>query len=51
MKYIYVAYTLLETMEVPDDITPDGIEELLDEDLREKGIYDIVNDVEWSYAD
>ena len=47
MKYINVSYTLLETHEVPDDFTPDDIEEMLENDMRDKGIYNMVNDVEW----
>lgn len=51
MKFVQVSYTILETIEVEDDITADGVEELLEQDMWEKGIYNIVNDIEWQYAD
>ena len=51
MKFVQVSYTILEVIEVEDDITADGVEELLEQDMREKGIYNIVNDIEWQYAD
>ena len=50
MKFVQVSYTILETIEVKDDITGDEVEELLEQDMRKKGIYYIVNDIEWQYA-
>lgn len=51
MKYIHVSYTILRTLEVANDATPDDIENILDNDLRELDLYDRVNDVEWFYVD
>lgn len=51
MKLVRVSYTILETIEVDDDITTKGVEELLEQDMWEKGIYNIVNDIEWQYED
>ena len=51
MKFVQVSYTLLETIEVEDNITPDEVEELLEQDMWEKGIYNMVNDIEWNYVD
>lgn len=51
MKFVQVSYTILETIEVEDDITADEVEELLEQDMWEKGIYNIINDIEWQYAD
>jgi hypothetical protein len=50
MKYVQVSYTLLDVLEVPEDFTPDDIEERVEIDMREKGIYNLVNDVEWCCA-
>ena len=46
MKRIYVAWTYLDTIEVEDDITPDEIEELLDEMEPARNTW---NDREWSW--
>lgn len=48
MKYVYVSWTYLETIEVPDDITLDEVEELLDNHEPERGTW---NDREWSFYD
>ena len=44
MKTLYVSWTYLDTIEVPDDITPDEIEELLDDCEPLRGTF---NDREW----
>ena len=51
MKFVQVSYTILETLEVKDAITADEVEELLEQDMWEKGIYEIINDMEWYYAE
>lgn len=48
MKTIYVAWTYLDTIEIEDDMSPDEIEELLDEIEPMRGTF---NDREWSYQD
>ena len=48
MKTIYVSWTYLETIEVEDDMTPDEIEELLDDMEPERNAW---NDREWGYKD
>lgn len=48
MRIIYASWTYLETLEVPDDMTPDEIEELLDTREPERGTW---NDREWGYQD
>lgn len=47
MKKIYVAWTYLDTIEIPDNATPDDIEEILDAYEPERGTW---NDREWDYA-
>lgn len=47
MKKIYVAWTIVDIIEVPDDATFDEIEELLD-DCDPYQIH--WNDREWSYV-
>ena len=44
MKYLRVSWTFLDTIEVPDDITPDEVEDLLDE--KAPAIW--WNDRDWS---
>ena len=46
MKTIYITWTYLDTIEVPDDMTADEIEELLDDMEPRNNTYD---DREWSY--
>ena len=47
MKTIQVSWTYLDVIEVPDDITPDEVEELLDEMEPLKGTW---NDREWDWG-
>lgn len=47
MKKIYVCWTILDTIEVPDDATFEEIEELLDDCDPYEGS---LNDREWSYG-
>lgn len=47
MKKIHVAWTFLDTIEVPDDATFEEIEEFLDDYDPYEGD---LNDREWSYA-
>ena len=51
MKYVQVSYTILETLEVNDDITPDEVEELIEDDMWDKGIVNYVNEYEWNFSD
>ena len=46
-KFIHVAWTYLETIEVDDDATPDEIEDILDRSEPERNTW---NDREWSWA-
>ena len=50
MKYVNVSYTILETLEVPDNADPDMIEEMIEYDMADKNIHNIVNDIEWYWA-
>jgi len=49
-KFINISYTILETIEVPDDATPDDIEEMIEIDMADKNIHNMVNDIEWAYG-
>lgn len=51
MKYVQVNYTILKTFEVNDDITPDEVEELIEDDMWDKGIVNYVNKYEWDFSD
>ena len=46
MKKIYVSWTYLDTIEVPDNATYEEIEEILNEREPERGTW---NDREWDY--
>lgn len=48
MKEIRCNYTILRYFEVEDNTTYNEINELIDNDLYELGIYDEVNDIEWN---
>ena len=48
MKILYVNWTYLQTFEIPDDTTPDEIEEFLDDAEPMKGTW---NDREWTIQD
>jgi hypothetical protein len=45
---VFVCYTLLETLNVPEGATEEEIEKFIREDMEEKNIYDFVNDVEYT---
>ena len=49
MKYIAVSWTYLDTIEVPDDVTPDDIENILDHH-EEHDSSKTWNDREWSWV-
>lgn len=51
MKEVQCSYTLLRSFKVEDNTTFDEINELIDNDLYELGIYDKVNDIEWNMED
>lgn len=48
MKKIYVAWTYLDTIEVPDNASYEDIMDILDVSEPERGTW---NDREWDYAD
>ena len=45
---VFVSYTLLETLNVPEDATEEEIEKFICNDMEEKNIYDFVNDIEYT---
>lgn len=45
MRTVYVDYTVLDIVDVPDDLTDEQVEKLLRENAP-----DNYNDMEWSYA-
>lgn len=47
MKNVYVSYTILAMFEVPDETTPDEIEQMIEDHAVESGFNDRVNDIEW----
>ena len=47
MKKIYVSWTYLDTIEVPENASDEEIEEILDNIIPEPENY---NDRDWSYA-
>lgn len=47
MAWLSVSYTLLASFDVPDDITPDEIEEIVENHASKEGFWDSVNDIEW----
>ena len=48
MKKVHIIYTILDTIEVDDDATPDEIENyFITDNARELGIYDLIDDMEW----
>ena len=51
MKEVQCSYTLLRSFKVEDNTTFDEINELIDNDLYELGIYAKVNDIEWNMED
>lgn len=51
MKRVYVSYTFLDTIEVPDSYTGEDIQDMLNQ-LSSQDIADqaVLNDVEWEWA-
>ena len=47
MKTIYISYTILDTINVPDNCSDDKIQEIVEEHAMDLGIYQHVNDFEW----
>ena len=47
MKTIYVSYTILDAIDVPDDYSRDEIKESVEERAMDLGIYQLVDDFEW----
>ena len=47
MKTVHISYTILDTLKLNDDVTPDEIENYIADNAKELGIYDFMNDVEW----
>ena len=47
MKEIWCTYTILRCFKVEDNATYDKINDLINDDLYELGIYDNVTDIEW----
>ena len=47
MKTIQISYTILDIIEVDDDMTRFEIDQIVEDNAYELGIYDLVNDVEW----
>ena len=47
MKEIWCTYTILRCFEVEDNATYDEINDLINNDLYELGIFDTVTDIEW----
>lgn len=51
MKRVYVAYTFLDTIEVPDDWTADDVQDMLDEKTPEEIANEAsLNDKEWDWV-
>ena len=47
MKKLQVSYTILHEVEVPDDVTTEEIEDLVEENASECGLYPFCNDIEY----
>lgn len=47
MQIIYVSYTILDIIHVPDDYSDDEIQETVEGHAMDLGIYPLVNDFEW----
>ena len=45
--FIDVYYTILDTIEVPDDTTDSEIDKITDDYGRNSGFLELVNDKEW----
>ena len=51
MKTIQISYTILDTIEVDDDVTRFEIDQIVEDNAHELSIYDLINDVEWFIDD
>lgn len=52
MKRIYISYTFLNTIEVPDDWTRIDVENMINAKSAKDIAYEaVLNDVEWDWAD
>lgn len=49
MKKVRIIYTIFDYVEVDDNATPEDINYFSEDNARELGIYDLVDDVEWIY--
>ena len=47
MKMIQIIYTVLDTIEVPDNWTEEEIDEAVSNNALDRGIYGMVDDTEW----
>ena len=47
MKTVQISYIIRDTIEVDDDMTRFEIDQSVEDNAHELGIYDLVNDVEW----
>lgn len=47
MKTVQISYTILDTVEVDDGATRFEIDQIVEDNAHELGIYNLVNDVEW----
>lgn len=50
-KMLRMSFTILNEIEVPDDVTDEECEELVQEFMEKVGIDDIYNDIEWDLTD
>lgn len=49
MRKVHVAYTILDTIEVPDDWSDDQIQELCVENFYNGNVIIEFNDLEWNF--
>lgn len=47
MKTVRISYTILDSVEVDDDATPNEIYNYIENNAMELGIYDFMSGVEW----
>lgn len=50
MKTIYISYTILDIINVPDNCSDEEIHEIVEEHAMDLGIYQLVNDFDWSVS-
>ena len=51
MRDIQITYTILDTIEVPDNWTEENIEVAISDNAMDRGIYCIVDDTEWEVVE